>query len=433
MLFGLELSIVVQYKFRVSYRSTYILTYHDTVEPLLDISTDTLPEPDEAAKQHSLLLQQSIKAACGHADGGIRFAEFMNIALYQPGLGYYSSGSQKFGQKGDFITAPEVSPLFGQCLAKQIAEILLNYKKTSDDKAVVLEFGAGSGVLAVDVLLELERLDCLPEQYLIIELSAELQQRQQHILQEKVPQLFSRLLWLDHLPENVNNAVVIANEVLDAMPVECFRVHGSDIESLMVDVENDKLTARYTAADSRTLEKLESIKQRSEIEFSDGYCSEYNPAIAGWLSALDSKIDKMVVLLIDYGYNEKEYYHTDRDNGTLMCYYQHRAHGNFFWWPGLQDITAFVNFTDVAYCADDLELEVSGYTTQAAFLLANGLSELHAEQVTDDVLQQIKLSQQIKTLTLPSEMGDRFKVMALAKNYEEPLQGFSMLDLRNRL
>ena len=132
-------------------------------------------------------------------------------------------------------------------------------------------------MLAVDVLLELERLDCLPEQYLIIELSAELQQRQQHILEEKVSHLFSRLLWLDHLPENVNNAVVIANEVLDAMPVECFKVHGSDIESLMVDVENDKLTARYTTADSRTLEKLESIKQRSEIEFSDGYCSEYNP------------------------------------------------------------------------------------------------------------------------------------------------------------
>ncbi len=355
------------------------------------------------------------------------------MALYQPGLGYYSGGLQKFGQKGDFITAPEVSPLFGQCLARQIAEVLLNFQKTSDEKAVVLEFGAGSGVLAVDILLELERLDCLPEQYLIIELSAELKQRQKQILQEKVPHLFARMLWLDRLPEDVKNAVVIANEVLDAMPVECFRIQGNNIESLIIGVENDRLVSRYRTADSKTIDKITTIQQRSEIEFSENYCSEYNPAIKGWLSALENKIDKLVILLIDYGYNEKEYYHADRVNGTLMCYYQHRAHEDFLRWPGLQDITAFVNFTDVAYCAVDLDLEVSGYTTQAAFLLANGLSELHAEQVSDDVQQQIKLSQQIKTLTLPSEMGDRFKVMALAKNYEEPLKGFSMLDLRNRL
>lgn len=400
---------------------------------MLVSSTETLPEPNEAAKQHSLLLMQHIKTVCNRADGWIRFPEFMNMALYQPGLGYYSSGSQKFGRKGDFITAPEVSALFGQCLAKQIDEILLNFQKSSDEKAVVLEFGAGSGALAVDILQELERLGSLPEQYLIIELSAELQHRQKQILNEKVPHLFARVQWLEQLPEDVSNAVVIANEVLDAMPVECFRVKDKNIESLMVGVENDELMARYTIADSKTVEKITSIKQRSEIEFSDDYCSEYNPAIKGWLSALECKIDKLVVLLIDYGYNEKEYYHADRVNGTLMCYYQHRAHDNFFWWPGLQDITAFVNFTDVAYCAVELELDVSGYTTQAAFLLANGLSELHAEQVTDDVQQQIKLSQQIKTLTLPSEMGDRFKVMALVKNYEEPLQGFSMLDLRNRL
>lgn len=357
----------------------------------------------------------------------------MNIALYQPGLGYYSSGSQKFGQKGDFITAPEVSHLYGQCLAKQIAEVLRNFRMASDEKSTVLEFGAGSGVLAVDVLQELERLGCLPEQYLILELSAELRQRQQQILEEKVPHLFARVQWLDQLPDDVMNAVVIANEVLDAMPVECFRVHDNNVESLMVGVENDKLMARYTTADDKTVEKLETIRQRSEIDFSDDYCSEYNPAIKAWLSALDSKFENLVVLLIDYGYNEKEYYHADRVSGTLMCYYQHRAHDNFFWWPGLQDITAFVNFTDVAYCAVELDMEVSGYTTQAAFLLANGLSELHAEQVTDDVKQQIQLSQQIKTLTLPSEMGDRFKVMALVKNYEEPLIGFSMLDLRNRL
>ncbi len=400
---------------------------------MLNSSAHALPEPGEAEKKHSLLLKQRIKDACSRAGGWIGFSEFMNIALYQPGLGYYTSGSQKFGAKGDFITAPEVSPLFGQCLAKQIAEVLGNFQKNSNEKAVVLEFGAGSGVLAVDILLELERLGSLPDQYLILELSSELIHRQQQILKEKVSHLFERIQWLDRLPEDVNNAVIIANEVLDAMPVECFRVHHNVVESLMVGMENDELIARYVSADSKVVDKLSSIKQRSDIEFPEGYCSEYNPSISGWLSALDGKIDKLVVLLIDYGYNEKEYYHADRSSGTLMCYYQHRAHDDFLWWPGLQDITAFVNFTDVAYCAVDLNLEVCGYTTQAAFLLANGLSELHSMQVTDDARQQIKLSQQIKTLTLPSEMGERFKVMALTKNYEEPLQGFSMLDLRNRL
>jgi SAM-dependent MidA family methyltransferase len=186
-------------------------------------------------------------------------------------------------------------------------------------------------------------------------------------------------------------------------------------------------------AEDCVYEKITSIQQRSEIAFPVNYRSEFNPAIKGWLSALESQSRNLVILLIDYGYTETEYYHPDRVNGTLMCYYRHRAHSDFLWWPGLQDITAFVDFTDVAYCAVESGLEVSGYTTQAAFLLANGLSERHASLVTDDVKQQIKLSQQIKTLTLPSEMGDRFKVMALTKNYEGSLTGFSMLDLRNRL
>ena len=399
-----------------------------------------LPEPDEQAKKHSQLLSQRVQSACNASDGWIRFSEYMNIALYEPALGYYSGGLQKFGQKGDFITAPEVSPLFGQCLANQIAEVMHNLSqasedKTSEDKLYVVEFGAGSGVLAADILLQLEQLQCLPESYFIIELSAELKQRQKETLEAKAGHLLNKVDWLDQLPEDVGNAIVVANEVLDAMPVECFRVMQQEgtVESLMLGFENNELVSGYKPAPESMKQKLAEIEQRSEFQFSENYKSEYNPAIYGWLSALAEKIDKLVILLIDYGYNEKEYYHADRDNGTLMCYYQHRAHDDFLWWPGLQDITAFVDFTDVAYSALDLDMEVSGYTTQAAFLLANGLSELHAAQVSDEVQQQVKLSQQIKTLTLPSEMGERFKVMALTKNYEEPLAGFSMLDLRNRL
>ena len=413
---------------------------------MLDSKSDTLPEPAVEAKKHSVLLKQCIQQACDDAGGCINFAQFLNIALYEPGLGYYSSGLQKFGSKGDFVTAPEISSLFGQCLANQISDVMQNIKKSNDDLAYIIEFGAGSGVLAVDILLALEQLGTLPEKYLILELSAELQHRQKKTLSAKAPHLVKHVQWLSRLPEGLNNVIVVANEVLDAMPVDCFKITNVDnnvnsagivkelvVDELVVALEGGQLISRYKPAEPFLVDKIKMVEQRSEIGFLDGYCSEINLSIKGWLAALENKIDNLVIFLIDYGYNEKEYYHPDRADGTLMCYYQHRAHEDFFWWPGLQDITAFVNFTDVAYCAVDLGLDVAGYSTQAAFLLASGLSELHESLVTDDVQLQIKLSQQIKTLTLPSEMGERFKVMALTKNYEQPLKGFSMQDLRNRL
>ena len=404
----------------------------------MENNINTLPEPDDEAKQRSRLLVQCVESACAANGGWINFSEFMNIALYQPGLGYYSGGLQKFGVKGDFITAPEVSPLFGQCIALQLVDIFNHFRTETDQKIYVLEFGAGSGLLAIDILQQLESLNALPDEYLIVELSAELQQRQQKTIKDKSPELFKRVKWLEQLPDDLSSVVVIANEVLDAMPVENFKVTKSTVESLMVGVEDGNIISQYMTANDYVKKAIEELQQRSEFQFLDGhnqgnYCSEYNPAIRGWLSLLASKIDKMVALLIDYGYNEKEYYHADRSTGTLMCYYQHRAHGDFSYWPGLQDITAFVNFTDVAYSAVASKFDVAGYTTQAAFLLSCGLSDLHESQVSDGVQQQVKLSQQIKTLTLPSEMGDRFKVIALTKNYDESLKGFSMLDLRNRL
>ena len=407
------------------------------VVPLKNSEIQAFAEPDTQAKERSRRLTECIKQACDQAGGCIPFSQFMNIALYEPGLGYYSGGLQKFGQKGDFITSPEVSALFGQCLANQLNELFYNFRQLSEDRLFIIEFGAGSGVLALDILLQLEKLDALPEKYFILELSAELQHRQKQTIRSKAPQLYDRVEWLDHIPPDLPNAVVIANEVLDAMPVDCFRVSdnegSAEIATLMVAVEDERLISQYRVVEGDIDERVKEIQQRSEIELADAYSSELNPAITGWLSAIEKALDRAVILLIDYGYNEAEYYHPDRVTGTLMCYSQHKAHSDYFWWPGLQDITAFVNFTDVAYGAVDLGMQVSGYTTQAAFLLGNGLSELHASQVTDDVQQQIKLSQQIKTLTLPSEMGERFKVMALTKNYDEPLSGFAMLDLRNRL
>jgi len=398
------------------------------VEPFNKNKLAELPQPDNDACQRSAELTVLIKQACVEQGGEIPFSQFMQHALYTPTLGYYSSGLQKFGKGGDFITAPEVSPLFAQCLAKQLVQIFSNL-----NQPCVLEFGAGSGVLAADLLLALEKVGALPETYYILELSADLQQRQKELLAKRLPQFYSRIVWLEALPK-LTDTVVIANEVLDAMPVECFSVNGGNYQSLSIKLEDDELVADYIAANNEnTQQAIEQIKQRSECEFPDNYCSEYNPALSSWLQALYQSIDSGVVLLIDYGYHAKEYYHADRVNGTLMCYYQHRAHSNALWYPGLQDITAFVDFTDVAYSAVEAGFAVAGFTSQAAFLLANGLSELHAEQVTDDVKQQVVLSQQIKTLTLPSEMGERFKVMALTKNVELAFLGFSLQDYRGRL
>ena len=387
-----------------------------------------LPEPDETEKQRSTELTAGIAEACKQHGGSIMFSTYMRMALYEPVLGYYSGGLQKFGAAGDFVTAPEVSPLFSQCLARQLAQI-------ADElgHADILEFGAGSGVMAADILLELERLQALPGHYYIVELAAELRHRQAQTLSEKAPHLLERVHWLDALPRQPIQGVVIANEVLDAMPVECFRINQGVVEQLCISARDDRLQAEYVTADERVAEQVRLIEQRRESPFETGYCSEFNPAVKAWLASLYAAISQGVVLLIDYGYTLREYYMDERRSGTLICHYHHRAHADPLWYPGLQDITAFVDFTTVAHAADEAGFGVCGYTTQALFLLGCGLSELHQSMVNDDPRQQILLAQQIKTLTLPSEMGERFKVMALNKGVDLAMIGFSMQDYRHRL
>jgi len=387
-----------------------------------------LPEPDEQAKQHSQDLLNIIKAECEQADGVIPFRRYMELALYQPDFGYYASGLQKFGAAGDFITAPEISPMFSHCIAHQCAEIL----PTLDDPAVI-EVGAGSGVMAAEILLELERLEQCPQQYLIIEISTYLRQRQRETIRSKAPHLLEIVRWLDVLPENKLHAIVLANEVLDAMPVECFQTADDGLMQLYVEVDDNQAKGVYRAAGSDTVDAVETIERREGIKFEQQYQSEFNPVLDAWIASFSDILDKGVIFIIDYGYPASEYYHPQRQMGTLMCHYRHRAHPDPFWYPGLQDITAFVDFSAVAYAAVDSGMEVRGYTTQAAFLIASGLSELHQGAVTDDVTTQINLSQQIKTLTLPSEMGERFKVIALTKNVDDSLSGFSLQDFRSRL
>jgi len=387
-----------------------------------------LPEPDRRSIQHSQELVEAVLEECDRSPAGIPFSRFMQLALYEPGLGYYSSGLQKFGEAGDFITAPEVSPMFSQCIARQLDQVF-----NEIEKADVLEFGAGSGVMAADVLLELERLQSLPEHYYIIELSAELRERQKQTILDKAAHLLKKVQWLDTLPQTVFQGVIVANEVLDAMPVECFRINEGAVEQMRIVSRDGRLQPVHVVFDDATVEQVRKIEQRRGEVFNDGYCSEFNPAINPWLDSLYNILDRGLVLLIDYGYPVQEYYLDERDSGTLVCHYQHRAHADPLWYPGLQDITAFVDFSAVAYAAVDAGFEVSGYTSQAMFLLGCGLGELHQLVVSDDPKQQLLLAQQIKTLTLPSEMGERFKAMALSKEMDLPLIGFAMQDYRNRL
>ena len=245
--------------------------------------------------------------------------------------------------------------------------------------------------------------------------------------------LLERVSWLDSMPQQTLEGVVIANEVLDAMPVECFCVKPEGIEQLHIAERDGRLYADYVMADENMTEQVRAIEQRRQRSFDHGYCSEFNPAVKAWLAGIYSVLSRGVVLIIDYGYPQQEYYLDERISGTLVCHYQHRAHGDPLWYPGLQDITAFVDFSAVAHAADEAGFDVSGYTSQAMFLMGCGLPELHQSLVSDDPRQQLLLSQQVKTLTLPSEMGDKFKVMALTRNVDMHLIGFSMQDYRNRL
>ncbi len=362
-------------------------------------------------------LTEVIKNTIIQNQAPIGFDEFMALALYYPQLGYYRSGSEKFGEKGDFITAPETSDLFGFCLAKQCAQVL-----NGDND--ILEFGAGSGVLAAQVLFELGRLGCLPKKYYILELSRELQHRQQQTLAKALPELLERVVWLDKLPEGFKG-VVIANEVLDAMPAKRVTQKEGVFHELCVGINKDQLS--WTLSD--TIFKNPKIKLPSDVD--EGYTTEINPRAMAWVDSLYDALDEALVLLIDYGMHRDEYFHPQRLDGTLRCYYQHKASDNPFVHIGKQDITTSVNFSDIADQAKSSGFQVAGYATQALFLIALGIDDyLLAEE---DENRCITLAQQIKQLVLPSAMGESFKVLALSKSTNVKLIGFKEQDLSHKL
>lgn len=390
-------------------------------------SRSDLPVPDAAARAHSDRLAALIRGEIAAAGGAIPFSRFMELCLYAPGLGYYSAGLQKFGTGGDFVTAPELSPLFGRCIAHTCAAVLAS---TGGD---VLEFGAGSGQLAADLLSELRTLGQLPARYLILERSAELRVRQQSLLRAALPDLFDRIVWLDTLPAPGFCGVMLGNEVLDAMAVERFRWNGQDAGRFYVTDARGKFAPDVRAMDDPVL-AAEVTRIAAACGLVAGYESELNAGLAPWLHSVAEPLVRGLVLLIDYGYPRREYYHPQRSAGTLLCHYRQRAHADPLLWPGLQDITAHVDFTAVAEAATVAGLEVHGYTTQAHFLLDCGLDRLlqSALQTCDDVAY-LRLAQQAKTLILPGEMGERFQCIGLTRDLDIEVPGFRGQDLRRRL
>lgn len=384
-----------------------------------------LPPPSPEAQAHSERLQELIREEIKAGGGHIGFDRFMELALYAPGLGYYSAGSGKFGEAGDFVTAPELSPLFSRCLARQCAEVLGGI-----GGGEILEFGAGSGVMAADILAELACHDQLPQRYCILELSADLRQRQRETIEQKVPELASNVVWLDVLPEPGFSGVVLANEVLDAMPVHRFVIDNGEPHELDVVWDGKEFQLESGPPDAALYTRLKQLQQ--QYVFAEGYSSEINLRAEEWVRSLAGFLEQGVALLIDYGFPQREFYHPQRSMGTLMCHYRHRAHDDALTLVGLQDITAHVDFTAVGEAALAAGLAVRGYTSQANFLIANGLTELLAE-VEGDIRAQLVQSAQVKRLTMPGEMGELFKVMALSRNWTGPLRGFALLDERGRL
>ena len=390
-------------------------------------SASTLPTPDADALAHSGRLVSVIRDEMEARGGALPFDRYMEMALYAPGLGYYMAGCRKLGAKGDFVTAPEISPLFGQSLARQCAQVLDGM--VAGD---ILEFGAGSGSLALTLMQELERLGRLPRRYLILETSPELKQRQRQAAAELRPELAARFQWLDRMPERLCG-LVIANEVLDAMPVHRFVLREGTVQEIFVGWNGSGFKEFSATPQSGALTDAVERLRAEGLPLGDGYSSEINLRAGPWLAELGRALEAGVVLLIDYGYPRREYFLAERSMGTLMCHYRHRAHPDPYHLVGLQDITAYVDFTAVAQAGEAAGLALAGYTTQASFLLGCGLDELLARSDPEQVETHMDLVQGAKRLILPTEMGERFKVLALARNPSGPLQGFSLRDLSGRL
>ena len=374
-----------------------------------------LPPPPPEAVAHSQQLAERIAHAIAAEGDWIAFSRFMELALYAPGLGYYCAGARKFGESGDFVTAPEISPLFGKCIGLQTGQVL---QRVGGD---VLELGPGSGTMAADIYQSLKEQGVLPERYLMLEVSPDLRERQRDLLEKRFGiHEMSRFVWIDRLPDKIRGFVV-ANEVLDVVP--CSIVHrkrGEMMESGVV------LTDAGFALDDQALPEGE-LRRRAAAVFPPGdydYMSEVNFAAEALVRTIASTLDKGMAIFIDYGFPEREYYHPQRSEGTMRCHYRHRVHDDPFFMPGLQDITAHVDFSAMARAAESGDAELLGFTTQAYFLISCGLGVLVADKDPTMTLSRLKGTSAIYRLINPAEMGELFKVLGFGKGMDGPVLGF---------
>jgi len=378
----------------------------------------SLPKPSAEALAHSQQLSMLIRAEIEATDGWIDFARYMHLALYAPGLGYYSGGAKRFGQDGDFVTAPEISPLFAQTLARQAAQIL---QLTAGD---ILELGAGTGRLAAVLMLELQQLEQLPACYKILEVSANLRQIQHQTLQQTLPpELMQYVQWVDNLPDRFNG-LVLGNEVLDALPVHIVKSSGDGLFERGVIWSGDTFVWSERPITSSTLCE-QVFELASKLDLQPDYTTELCPAATGLVASLANMLQQGALLFIDYGFSRREYYHPQRSQGTLMCHYRHYAHDDPFLCPGLQDITAHVDFTSIAETAVANGLKLLGYSGQAQFLINCGVTDLLAQISPGDSANYLPLAAQAQKLLSPAEMGELFKVIALGKGLDQSLLGFA--------
>ncbi len=412
------------------------MTYASQIELQLN-KLGRVPVPTKEAIEHSEKLHLHLAKLAAKNNNILDFQQFMAQLLYAPGLGYYSAGAEKIGACGDFITAPEISSLFSEALAAQIAQVLFLCAESKNNNCLaadILEFGAGRGIMAIDILLRLEEINCLPQHYFILEVSAALKQRQQQTIRKALPHLVDRIKWISKLPEQGFNGVMIANEVVDAMAVTVFKkVKGQFLKKNVTFIEQQWQWHLSENVDEQIQLWGEQLEQRLGTPLPEGYESEVNTMQSPWLESLAKNLRQGMILLLDYGFCEAEYYHEQRP-GTLMCHYRHFAHSDPLVLLGLQDVTAHVDFTALAETAYAQKLQVAGYTDQGTFLTNCGILQRMETLAGIDDAKIARYSQQIKLLILPSEMGELFKAIAFCKNLPPvELLGFSQGDRRSRL
>lgn len=376
-----------------------------------------LPDPGADERAHSDRLLTRLREEIA-AHGPMPFSQYMERCLYAPGLGYYSAGKTKFGEAGDFITAPELGELFARCVVNATYPVIEMLGESAD----FLELGGGSGAFAEAALKAFAAQGAVPRRYYILEPSADLRERQRDRLAASLPsELFAHVLWLDRPPEQDWQGVLFANEVIDALPTTRFTLRAGEVYEEYVALDGEGRLMRVDRpADALVSGAVRHVERDLEAEFPEGYRSEILPQLPYWIQAIAGSLTAGVMLFIDYGYVRREYYLPERNDGTLRAYYRHRSHNDPLYLPGLNDLTASVDFTALAEACNSAGFGVAGYMPQAQFLIGSGLQDIFgvAYEAAADEAARYDLAQQVKKLTLPEQMGERFQAMLFARGMD---------------